>query len=781
VKISDSLLQRMADALGATGPAEAASTGPEVSEVIGGRYRLVRLLGVGGMGRVYEAEDARFGRVAVKVLSACDAAAQARFAREAALLVDLPHPRIVRCLDYGLHGGPTPFFVTELLDGLSLADRLRAGPLPLAEALRVLELACEPLAMLHQRGVVHRDLKPGNVFLPAGDIERLVLLDFGLARALEDDDDLTFAGSAMGTPGYMAPELQRGSPPDTRADVFALGCLLAECLTGEPAQEGAALDADRLRSLGMPEPVVALAAAMGAASPAARPDDAGAAAARVDAVLCALGVREGRSAPELAGAAEAPDWAAIEATLLRSAGGSEHAAARALADQWFDAAGIFDAGDLARRLELAGIPARAAVWYRRAARRSFERNELAALFERVEAAIRCGASRAEIGGLYLLQAQASYWQGRQADAVRHGEEAMRHLGAGSVAYLRAATEVAAAAARSGQVERAEQVAGELARALEARAPRWIVVSATRVVMALYLAGRAEAAASLCDRLEGVADLSAAGDPFVASRVAHVRSLRALFEGDLEAMAELLEVSAALVEQAGDRRAALHDRANLGFALVELGCVEQAERLLERTHADATAAGTRFTATLAKKNLAMVRLLQDRFSDAERLAAEAAVEAAENPRLCSVAHAFAAFAAVRTGAPERAALAARASYQRAPGAMERARALGATVEAELACGRLDVALQAADEAEALLGAAVPTIDGAEALVWLALIAARERAGDPDGARRLVSEARRRLRARAERIESPHLRASFLGVREHALLFHAEPRAADGGAR
>lgn len=183
------------------------------------------------MGVVFRASDREAGRtVAVKSVRGAGAAFE-RFAHEAAVLASLDHPRIVR---YVAHGSTENgrYLVMEWLDGEDLARRLLRGCLTLSETLRVVQGLAEALAELHARGIVHRDIKPGNTFLVEGAIDRTKLLDLGIARAPALGWSLTGTGTAIGTPAYMAPEQARGEAVDPRADVFSLGCLFFECLTG---------------------------------------------------------------------------------------------------------------------------------------------------------------------------------------------------------------------------------------------------------------------------------------------------------------------------------------------------------------------------------------------------------------------------------------------------------------------------------------------------------------------------------------------------------------------
>ncbi|WP_437978435.1 protein kinase [Sorangium sp. So ce295] len=203
------------------------------------RYRLERRVGVGGMGEVWKALDQETGEpVAVKVLLGGALEDAARFAREAQILAGLSHPYIVRYLAHGASADGAPYLVMEWLDGEDLSARLGRGPLGIDESVALALRVADVLAYAHAQQVIHRDLKPSNLFLPGKRLEEAKVLDFGIAR-LEHAATMTCAGTLLGTPGYMAPEQARGEASiDTRADVFSLGCVLFECLTGEPAFGG---------------------------------------------------------------------------------------------------------------------------------------------------------------------------------------------------------------------------------------------------------------------------------------------------------------------------------------------------------------------------------------------------------------------------------------------------------------------------------------------------------------------------------------------------------------
>jgi Protein kinase domain len=205
----------------------------ETTHALADRYELGPVLGEGGMARVYRGVDRQLRRpVAVKVLAAPfdrDHSFLERFRREARAAAGLSHPNIVAVFDSGSDDG-THFIVTELVEGETLADRLgRDGPVPPAEAIAVAVDIARALAAAHERGLIHRDIKPGNVMvLPDG---RVKVVDFGIARAA-GSDTLTGTGVVLGSTAYVSPEQAGGQPVDERADLYALGCVLYEMLTG---------------------------------------------------------------------------------------------------------------------------------------------------------------------------------------------------------------------------------------------------------------------------------------------------------------------------------------------------------------------------------------------------------------------------------------------------------------------------------------------------------------------------------------------------------------------
>jgi predicted Ser/Thr protein kinase len=218
-------------------------TDPLIGRTLDGRYEVLGRLGEGGVGVVYRGRQTHLGRfVAIKVLHQ-DAAGipewRRRFEREAKALSALAHPNVVPVTDFGIDGG-VPFLVMELLQGKTLGQLIKEGPLPLGRTLDIVRQTLRGLAFAHGKGIVHRDLKPANVFLQElpDQADHVRLLDFGMAKFLEGSgsrtvpENLTRAGIVFGTPAYMSPEQVKAGAVDARSDVYAAGILLFELLAG---------------------------------------------------------------------------------------------------------------------------------------------------------------------------------------------------------------------------------------------------------------------------------------------------------------------------------------------------------------------------------------------------------------------------------------------------------------------------------------------------------------------------------------------------------------------
>ncbi len=221
------------------------SVGDGETPLLDGRYRLLREIGRGGAGTVWEAELLPLGRlVAVKLLRrgvASNPKAVARLVREAMTVSRLGHEHIVQVNDVGIDEHGSPYIAMELLEGESLTQLVaRRGRLPWSQVAEIATQLCGALSAAHAVGIVHRDVKPANVFATRRDDRwwRCKLLDFGLCTGGRDTAVLTAAGILLGTPGYAAPEQLRGELVDGRADLYGLACVMVELLTGRPAFRG---------------------------------------------------------------------------------------------------------------------------------------------------------------------------------------------------------------------------------------------------------------------------------------------------------------------------------------------------------------------------------------------------------------------------------------------------------------------------------------------------------------------------------------------------------------
>ncbi len=207
-----------------------------------GRFEIEGERGAGAAATVYSARDHATGeRVAVKLIRGVSAGDLARFRREVQTLAQIQHPSVVRYVDHGHTEEGLAYLVMEWLEGEDLKSRLARGPLEIHEAIVLGRNMASALSVLHGHKLVHRDVKPGNIFLPGGSIAEAKLVDFGLVRAdaLSQESMITAMGAVLGTPHYMSPEQARGQVGlDARADLFSLGCVLYQCISGRAPFEG---------------------------------------------------------------------------------------------------------------------------------------------------------------------------------------------------------------------------------------------------------------------------------------------------------------------------------------------------------------------------------------------------------------------------------------------------------------------------------------------------------------------------------------------------------------
>jgi serine/threonine-protein kinase len=242
-KIADHPRARFCPSCGAMLGGQPNPEDPWIGQVVGGRYRVVGVLGEGGMGRIYLAEQ-QMGRIARKVAiktlqpdRAADATIAKRFNREAETVIRLAHPNTITFYDFGQTPDGTLYIVMEYIKGESVAQALRAGPMPHERVEHILEQICSSLHEAHEMGIVHRDLKPENIILTqrVSQADFVKVLDFGIAKRTELDPEslrLTRSGVVLGTPPYMSPEQFAGQPLDRRSDIYSLGVTTYEMLTG---------------------------------------------------------------------------------------------------------------------------------------------------------------------------------------------------------------------------------------------------------------------------------------------------------------------------------------------------------------------------------------------------------------------------------------------------------------------------------------------------------------------------------------------------------------------
>jgi eukaryotic-like serine/threonine-protein kinase len=266
-----------------TDPTQAMPSGGGAPVVVAHRYRLLSLLGRGGTAEVWRAEDEALARdVALKLVTVPTDDSAARAGEEARLLARLSHPGLVPVYDAGSDDRGRPWVVMELVEGETLSDTLKRGPLSSQRAAAIGRSIAEALAYVHGQGLLHRDVKPGNILV--GQDGRVRLTDFGIAR-LVDAARVTSTGMMVGTASYLAPEQVAGEPVGAPADVYALGLVLLECLTGQREYAGSTVEVALARLHRAPQVPSTLPAgwpgllrAMTAREPSARPTPAQAAA-----------------------------------------------------------------------------------------------------------------------------------------------------------------------------------------------------------------------------------------------------------------------------------------------------------------------------------------------------------------------------------------------------------------------------------------------------------------------------------------------------------------------
>jgi eukaryotic-like serine/threonine-protein kinase len=777
-------------------PAEAGaneSTALRPGMVVGGKFVLLRRLGEGGVGVVFEAEDTWIGRrVAIKVLHAhladrTDVAA--RFRREARATAMIHHPNIVSVYEVGQRHDKSYFIVQELIEGESLRELVEARRrLTPAEAFEILVPIMGALSAAHRSGIVHRDIKPENILLTRSAEGSVVpkLIDFGVAKMAAGTDHQTLTGSLIGTPAYMSPEQASGAmEADARTDIWSLGAVMYELLSGHIPYEGATSAVILARILSEPAPPIAsrnadLPAEVAAIVHRAMERDPAARFASMADFLAAVLDAAGK------GAAGKPDpsLSTRHARSIPPPGAPGEASTDVGPPPPFDQAdtvppseaaslGPRNASEWARPMaqpELGwyqdGISPRAprnAEWYAAAAGNALRVNALDEAIDHAEHAIvTCRAPGELRAQMRLVQAIAFRWLGHYADSERCALEAVEGLPPASTGWYAALGHLAIVGGYLGKNEHFPMMIAELAR-LEAKgqvgAPH--VVTACRLAISLVRAGLTDRASEVLASARREADPEAEEEPVVRAWIDVAGSEFAVHAGDPTGYLTRLEAAVVGFAEAGDARNACLQRANIGNAYMQLGAYARAKALLREALSVGEPMKLSFIAPVrANLGFALARLNDlEQALEIERAAFEQCVQASYR-RFEVASRIYLAVIFTLRGELGRAEIEVRAALETAGSSPPiRAYALAVFADVKMAQRQPEHALVATEEAFEILNE-LEGVEEGEALIRVVHAEALEATGDPDGARARIAEARLRLLERADRITDSRLRRSFL---------------------
>ena len=809
-----------------------------VGMLVGGKYALLRVLGQGGFASVYEAENTWTGRrVAIKVLHALDARfheGAGRFMREARVTAQLAHPHVVDILDMGEEASDgSLYIVQELLQGRTLRTLLKSRRrLSPREAVDVLLPVADALVAAHERGVVHRDIKPENIFLVDRTDGHSVpkLIDFGVSKVF--DDSLlraggtveTLAGTLVGTPEYMSPEQCLGDAEiDARTDVWALGVVLYEALSGRCPFEGTsvvrvltriasqspaplahiakdvpealralvhrALERDRERRFptmqDMRDALVEVAADLvrdsGPAATPSRPEHASATSEIREAV---------QDAPARFDEDEEDDETQVFKTGTSHVSatrteGDERASSPEIAAEPLD---VFELGTLDPPASVGPASLRGyaaafddadgatadlerAAYCVRCAEQSLAINALRHAVGWAEQGLALAGTPHELRGRLLLHAAvAQGWLGDASVALGHARAAMDALAADSSLYWDALGVRAAAAGELGELDELVELADLLqARAAAGSADGPLVGASCRVATQLLRAGRGDLSRKLRSATRNAGKRIAPTDAAVRARIAEADASEGLHAGDPSAFLEHFRNAAQAFAEAGDVRNNCAQRANVGDAYRQLGDYAEAERALRAALALAQPMGLHIVAAI-EANLGAVLARLGSLEEARRIGAEAlsAFEMRGSRRGEAFARSHLASTLVRLGKLEAAEAMARRAVEAAQDAPSvQPLALATLANVLLAAGRPTAALEPAEAAKQLIKAQGGAEEG-ETLARVvhidALIATK---AHQEQIRGHVFKASMRLVRRAQRISNERWRSCFMtAVEENA---------------
>jgi len=759
--------------------------------VIGGKFALIRQIGQGAVGAIFEAEDTWIGRrVALKVLHphvARHPDVMWRFRREARAAASIEHPNIVSVLEVGQRRDTTYYIVQELLEGVSLRRRLvERGRLSVEEALEVMVPIMGALVAAHRKDIIHRDIKPENILLARGPSGEIVpkLIDFGIARMSgEKGDHDTEVGMLLGTPSYMSPEQAEGAAVDHGADIWAVGAVLYELLSGTRPflAASAALVVEKIRSEsparitelvpGLPEEMAEVVHQALDRDPERRFQTM---ASFLRAVLDYAGAvdpgfaaRHARSIPRYVGAAHTggdPGLSGPARGELES-DSSVDEEWRPMISRIFPSVRPVVRPDLEWHEDLPPAPVRGLDDYAETALSVNALDDAIALAQQavLTGGLAGGGPAGDLlGRMRLVQAIAYRWLGHFAEAERCAREAISELPRGSAGWYTAFGHLAMAVGYLGKSEALADLAVELAdmepggRAVGAH-----VRALCQVVVFLIRAGLIP----LAERLEGIARTMTGelpyGEPGVRAWFDQAGAEFALHAGDPTTFLRLVESAVEGFAEAGDARNASLQRANVGNAYMQLGAFSRAERVLRQAITVAQPMKLSFLAPV-KANLGHALARLGHLDEALTVEIEAVDRCVEQGyrRFEAASRIYLAEILTLRGDFEE----AEGEVQRAESAASgspaiRAHALATHADVLLAAGRPDAALIHASEAMRMLES-LEGVEEGEALIRLAHIRALAATGLTGEASRRTAEAQQRLRERSFRIGDPRYRKSFL---------------------
>jgi serine/threonine protein kinase len=752
--------------------------------VVGSKFVLLRQIGQGAVGAIFEAEDTWIGRrVALKVLHphvARHPDVMWRFRREARAAASIEHPNIVSVLEVGQRRDGSYYIVQELLEGTSLRRHLEErGQLAVDEALEILVPIMGALVAAHRKDIIHRDIKPENILLARSATGEITpkLIDFGIARMQNQSGELdTEVGMLLGTPSYMSPEQAQGWPISAGTDVWAVGAVMYELLSGQRPFKApsAALVVEKIRSE-RPARITGLVATLPLEIAdivhTALERDPGqrfpSMAAFLRAVLEYTGVtdptfmaRHARSIPRYVGAA-APE--AQRGELDSDISVDEDF--KPQTSRIFPSVRPVVRPDLEWHEDLPLAPVRGLDWYAEQALSVNALDDAIALAE--QAVVTANATGDLLGRMRLVQAIAYRWLGHFAQAERCALEAASCLPRGSAGWYTAFGHLAMAIGYLGKSDRLAEIAGELS-ALEpfhdgqtGRAVGAHVRALCQVVVFLIRAGLLSLAERLFASAQQMSSTLPYGEPGVRAWVDLASAEFSLHAGDPTTFLRLVESAVEGFAEAGDARNASLQRANIGNAYMQLGAFSRAERVLRQAINIGEPMKLSFIAPVrANLGFALARL--GHLSEALAIETDAIQRCVEQGyrRFEAASRIYLAEILSLRGALEEAEAQAQQAEDASPGSPAiRAHALATHAGILLRRGEPALALARAQEATSILES-LDGVEEGEALIRLVYVLALEATGQREEAASRVAEAQRRLLVRSERISDPRWKKSFL---------------------